>query len=145
MKRFTITDILDKNHKIKELGAESKVMIKKQKKEDIGPDYKKFFFDCDHLGIPRPVLEYRFHKIRKWRVDLAWPEQKLAVEIEGGAFTGGRHTNSINGFLGDIEKYNALAFEHWFLLRTIPEDIKTGDAAVMVYEYFKKKFPGELQ
>mgnify|MGYP006149714629 CR=1 FL=1 len=36
-------------------------------------------------GIAEPVKEHKFHPKRKWRLDLAWPEEKLAVEIEGGA------------------------------------------------------------
>ena len=41
---------------------------------------------------PEPELEYRFHPFRKWRFDFAWPEQKVAVEMEGGVFIGGAHT-----------------------------------------------------
>lgn len=67
-------------------------------------------------GLPAPSSEYRFNEHRKWRVDFAWPEQKLAVEIEGGIYTGGRHT-SVNGFIRDMEKYNALAEAGWRILR----------------------------
>ena len=28
-------------------------------------------------------FEHRFHPSRLWRLDLAWPEEKLAVEIDG--------------------------------------------------------------
>jgi very-short-patch-repair endonuclease len=67
-------------------------------------------------GLPAPIQEYEFHLERKWRVDFAWPDQKVAVEIEGGVYSGGRH-NSVRGFLGDIEKYNALAEDGWRILR----------------------------
>jgi len=36
-------------------------------------------------GLPEPEREYRFHPRRKWRFDAAWPDAKLAVEVEGGA------------------------------------------------------------
>jgi hypothetical protein len=47
-------------------------------------------------GIPDPVRQYRFHPVRLWRFDFAWPEQKkIAVEIHGGIFmkagTGGHN------------------------------------------------------
>ena len=29
--------------------------------------------------------EYRFHPTRKWRFDYAWPENKIALEVEGGS------------------------------------------------------------
>jgi len=34
-------------------------------------------------GLPAPVFEYRFHPSRKWRFDIAWPERRVAVEVEG--------------------------------------------------------------
>ena len=56
-------------------------------------------------GLPRPQCEARFHPGRKWRIDYFWPEFKLAVEIEGGVFTKGRHVTG-TGSIGDMEKYN---------------------------------------
>ena len=43
------------------------------------------------LGIPPPVLEMRFHPIRRWRFDMAWVEKSVAVEVDGGMWGGGRH------------------------------------------------------
>jgi hypothetical protein len=63
-----------------------------------------------------PEREHRFHESRRWRVDFAWPEQKVAVEIEGGVFSGGRHTRGA-GFVADCDKYNALAAAGWRLFR----------------------------
>ena len=51
------------------------------------------------------VKEYRFHKTRKWRFDYALPSFKIALEVEGGVWSQGRHTRP-KGFLGDIDKYN---------------------------------------
>ena len=44
------------------------------------------------MGIPAPVTELKFHPSRKFRFDYAWPEHRVAVEINGGAWSGGRHT-----------------------------------------------------
>ncbi len=67
-------------------------------------------------GLPEPTLEHRFAPPRQWRFDLAWPELKLAVECEGGIWTGGRHTRG-KGFEDDCVKYNAAALLGWTLLR----------------------------
>ena len=75
-----------------------------------------------HFSIPYPDMEYRFHPTRKWRIDYAWPKQKLAVEIEGGVWTQGRHTRG-SGFVKDIIKYNALTELGWRLLRYQPSKI----------------------
>jgi very-short-patch-repair endonuclease len=73
------------------------------------------------IGI-EPTPEYRFHPVRKWRIDYAFINQKLAIEIEGGAFTRGRHTRGV-GFINDMEKYNALTEAGWHLLRYQPVKI----------------------
>ena len=58
------------------------------------------------------VKEYLFHPTRKWRFDYAIPDHKIALEVEGGVWTGGRHTRP-QGFLSDIEKYNAGTLLGW--------------------------------
>lgn len=73
------------------------------------------------LGV-ECVPEYRFHPKRLWRFDYAFPIQRIALEVEGGVWTGGRHT-SARGFLGDIEKYNEATLLGWRLLRTTPADL----------------------
>ena len=70
------------------------------------------------------VAELRFHPARRWRFDYAIPELKIALEVEGGIYTGGRHTRP-KGFLGDIEKYNTAATMGWMLLRTTPSQLFT--------------------
>lgn len=33
--------------------------------------------------LPKPEMEYRFDPSRKWRFDFAWPDKKVAVEVDG--------------------------------------------------------------
>ena len=68
------------------------------------------------------VKEYRFHPKRKWRFDYAIPESKVALEVEGGVWSGGRHIRA-QGFLGDMEKYNTATLMGWKVLRTTPDDL----------------------
>lgn len=75
-----------------------------------------------HYKLPIPDREYKFHSVRKWRIDFAFPSVQLAIEIEGGIFSCGRHTRPI-GFSKDIEKYNALTESGWVLLRYPPNKI----------------------
>ena len=84
-------------------------------------------------GLPMPVTEHRFHPSRKWRFDYAWPDAKVALEVEGGVWTGGRHTSSA-GFLKDIEKYNAAARLGWRVLRCTPKTLLTLDTVEAVKE-----------
>lgn len=77
------------------------------------------------------VREHRFHPDRRWRFDFAWPEVKVAAEVEGGIFSGGAHTRGAH-FRSDCEKYNAAAELGWRVFRYTDREIKHGDAAVQL-------------
>lgn len=79
---------------------------------------------CAAAGYPKPVAEYQFHPTRKWQLDFAWPDYKIAVEQEGGIWRkgGGAHSHPLN-IERDIEKYNAAALLGWRILRYAPEDL----------------------
>lgn len=76
---------------------------------------------CKITGV-KPEQEYRFHPERKWRLDDAYPEQKIGFECEGGTWAGGRHVNPI-GFEKDCEKYNAATKLGWRIYRLTPKMI----------------------
>jgi very-short-patch-repair endonuclease len=73
-------------------------------------------------GITPPIAEYRFHAVRKWRFDFAWPANEVALEVEGGIWTNGRHTRGA-GFARDLEKYNTAAAMGWRILRCQPREL----------------------
>ena len=68
--------------------------------------------------LPAPVTEYKFHPDRKWRLDLAWPAQRVGLEVDGGqwAAAGGRHARD-----SDRAKVNALAAAGWRVLHVSPQ------------------------
>lgn len=43
---------------------------------------------------PDPVREYRFHPVRMWRLDFAFVDLKVAIEVQGGTFMGGKGAHS---------------------------------------------------
>lgn len=63
-------------------------------------------------GLPVFVREHRFHPTRLWRFDVAFPEQRVAVEIDGR----GRH-QTVDGVRKDCEKLNEAARLGWRVLR----------------------------
>lgn len=77
--------------------------------------------------MPPPMTEYRFHPRRRWRFDMAWPDEMLAVEIEGGVWSGGRHTTGA-GFSADCEKYNEASLLGWRIIRVTGDHIENGAA-----------------
>lgn len=71
--------------------------------------------------------EFYFHPDRKWRADFHLIDKKILVEIEGGIWSGGRHTRGI-GYLGDMEKYNAATMMGFQVIRFSTDQVKSGHA-----------------
>lgn len=83
----------------------------------------------------RPEVEHGFAQSigRRWRFDFAFPEEKVGLEVEGGVYSGGRHTRG-SGFVGDIEKYNRAALAGWLVLRVTPSMVQSLEAVKLVEE-----------
>lgn len=77
--------------------------------------------------------ELPFHPTRKWRFDYAFPEYKVAVEIDGGLWTGGRHSGGA-GQKRDLEKLNAAAELGWLVLHYTPSERLSGEALMQIYK-----------
>ncbi len=71
--------------------------------------------------------EHRFHPDRVWRFDFAFPDEKIAVEVEGGSWVNGAHQRGKH-FESDCEKYNEAAILGWRVLRVTTDMIKRGQA-----------------
>ena len=79
------------------------------------------------------VKEFQFHPTRRWRFDYAIPSHKIALEVEGGVFSKGRHTRGA-GFIGDIEKYNEATRLGWRVVRTVPWELNTRKTVQLLRE-----------
>lgn len=76
--------------------------------------------------------EWPFHPTRKWRFDYAFPEYKVAVEIDGGLWTGGRHSGG-TGQKRDLEKLNAAAQMGWLVLHYTPAERLYGSTLIQIF------------
>lgn len=85
---------------------------------------------CDN-GIPEPEFEYRFHCERKWRFDVAWFRCQLAIEVQGGIWTRGRHTRGA-ALLKEYEKLNHAAALGWRILYITPDALCTMETITLV-------------
>ena len=93
---------------------------------ELGSDIEAGFFNAwrmVHASAPVPVMQHQFETSRKWAFDFAWPDQMLAVEIEGGTGSGGRHVR-FHGFRNDCDKYNRATQLGWRVIRFTSEHIK---------------------
>jgi very-short-patch-repair endonuclease len=89
------------------------------------------------LGAPAFEREYRFSTERRFRLDFAWPDLRLGVEVEGGVYRGGGHT-TVNGIRRDMEKSNLLTLLGWRLLRFHGDQVRSGEAASVIAELLRE-------
>jgi len=71
------------------------------------------------------VLEHKFLPDRRFRFDVAWLDRKVAAEIDGAVWTGGRHTSGA-GFIRDQEKLNLAGLAGWRVFRFTWKDVESG-------------------
>lgn len=102
-----------------------------------------FFGLLRREGLPLPETEVRFHETRRWRFDFAWwravpgtcdPTRYVpfvALEVEGGAYSRGRHTRG-KGFIADMAKYNEAAVRGWKVIRVTPQQLSTLETVALI-------------
>lgn len=116
------------------------------------------------LGLPLPESQFRFAPPRKWLFDFAYPDLRIAIEVEGGTYgkmikclkcgstvmarglngrlyplrIGGRH-NRGEGFEKDVEKYNAAELLGWHVFRVTGKMIRERKAGKLVESIFWKE------
>lgn len=89
-----------------------------------------------HSNAPL-IRQYRFDETRQWRFDFAWPYAKVAVEIDGGIWSGGRHTRG-KGFENDCEKFNEAVLLGWRVFHLTPAMI-TPEWVQRIAEFITKE------
>jgi len=78
-----------------------------------------------------PTLQHEFHPHRQWRFDFAWPDFKVAIEVQG---FGTGHT-SRDGMFRDYEKHNAAQELGWriiYLMSQHLEDEKVEETVLTI-------------
>lgn len=92
---------------------------------------------CQLVGLPAPVTEFKFHPVRKWRFDFAWPERLFAVEVDGAIYSGGRHTRGM-GVEKDCEKFAEAMIAGWKVMRVSTNQVKDGRAVGWIQRAMKE-------
>jgi hypothetical protein len=115
-----------------------KIVSKKTKPKKTGAEIEQanaatFILLAKTFGITGIVREHLFASEigRRWRFDFALPKHRIGIEIEGGAWSNGRHTRGA-GFVGDMEKYNMATVLGWRVLRFTPQQIKKAETYELI-------------
>ena len=90
-------------------------------------------FHMHAAGIPAPVRQHEFHPTRKWRFDFAWPDRKLAVEVQGGQWVKGAH-NRGTGMNNDARKNCAAVGMGWKVMYVTGDMVNSGEALNAIEE-----------
>ena len=112
-------------------------------------------------GLPRALAEHRFHPERKWRFDFAFPNYHsiitdregnevttvtlsspghggVAVEVQGGIWTKGRHTRGA-ALVKEWEKLNTAAAMGWRVLFVAPGKETSTDFVTLLEQALNSK------
>jgi len=79
-------------------------------------------------GLPEPVVQHRVpeHGLFIARVDLAYPQWKIAIEYEGDG-----HRTDMEQWRRDIQRQRDLEDHGWIVIRVTELDLREGGAALM--------------
>jgi very-short-patch-repair endonuclease len=112
------------------------------KRKDKAQQYAIFFYRLQQLD-KRWVSECRFHDERMWRFDFAFPPGKLAIEVDGGIWTAGRHSGG-QGQIDDMEKMNNAVALGWQVLHFTPQQVNGPEAFRFLHWVWMKNMPIKL-
>lgn len=87
----------------------------------------------ERAGLPVPDQQFRFCPTRRWRADFAYPSDRLLIEVDGGIYSGGRHTRG-SGFEADCEKTSTAAAMGYRVIRVTRRMIEDGRAAALIQQ-----------
>lgn len=76
-----------------------------------------------------------------WRMDIAWPAQRVAVEVDGGGWINGRHSRGA-GMESDCAKFSTAVAHGWRVLRVTPKQVRTGEALAWIEQALGAKRAG---
>ena len=95
-------------------------------------------------GAPAPVAEYRLFAhhvglgkgikarfaaagLRDFRYDLAYPAERVCIDVQGGGFVNGHHSRGL-GMEDDCEKHSTAVALGWRVLTVTPRQVQDGRA-----------------
>jgi very-short-patch-repair endonuclease len=106
-----------------------------------------FGFQLAAEKAPAVERQFRFAAElgRQFRWDFAWPDRKLAVEIQGGIWKrgGGAHSHPTD-ILRNMRKYNAGTALGWRLLQFSTDEVKSGSALQYTMTVLRGGVPNPL-
>lgn len=90
---------------------------------------------CSHKWVKRHRCTVCGARQRQWRFD--WAFDWLAVEVQGGIFSKGRHVRGA-ALLDEYEKINHAVLLGWFVLFMTPQQMDNGEAVAFIQKVLQE-------
>jgi very-short-patch-repair endonuclease len=84
----------------------------------------------------KPERQFRYADDRKWTADFCYPAARLLIEVQGGVWSGGRHTRGA-GYERDRVKYFEAQLRGWRVIEVTPAMIADGRALSLIERALK--------
>lgn len=94
------------------------------------------------VGIPH-TRQAKWCSGRRFRADFALTEHGILVEVQGGAWSGGRHTRGA-GYAADCVRMGKAVALGWTMLYVTPQQVTSGEALAMVEAAMRRPERPEL-
>ena len=122
-------------------GSKAKDGKSGQKAASISPYADRLGEELDRQFPGRVMREYRPVPGRRFRIDFAFPAEKVGIEFDGYR----HHGFSYAGFHGGAARQNILVGHHWWILRYTLKDVRDHlDDVVAQVHTLLEKTKGEI-
>jgi len=108
----------------KEVGTKKKVVKGRRSKLESDLESQLIL-----IGLNDFVTDYRFHSVREWKLDIAWPELRFAIEVDGTIKNGQGAHQAVEGMTNDYQKEIEAMIWGWQIMRCTAPMVKSGEAA----------------
>ncbi len=99
----------------------------------------ELFHRLEAAGFPAFYTQADLIPGREFRFDFAWgPELKVAVELQGGVHSGGRHVRG-KGYENDAVKSALAQALGWIVLYVTPGQVQSGEAVRLISGALKSR------
>lgn len=84
------------------------------------------------IDLPDFVSDYRWHSTRQWKWDIAFIDQRIAIEVDGARQDGKGDHQTEQGMTNDCQKQCNGILWGWTVLRVTATMVKSGEAADLI-------------
>jgi hypothetical protein len=102
---------------------------------------EEFIRQCQEKKLPLPLRQSRKPwegTGRRFRADFLWESPRLILEVDGGTWSGGRHTRG-TGYASDCEKHALAILAGYTVLRATSAHVYHGQALEWVSHFLDQQ------